>query len=59
MFLAYTVAWSTFFLLPMFDVSSPEPYMITAAAVVTNCGVNAVVYLTLNKEVWDDTKGRK
>ena len=51
MFLAYTVTWSTFFLFPKLGITIPEPYMITTVVFMANCGVNGVIYLTMNKEV--------
>ncbi|KAK6018074.1 hypothetical protein OSTOST_16386 [Ostertagia ostertagi] len=51
MFLTYTVTWLTFFLYPAIGIEAPEAYVVTTVVFMINCGINSIIYLTLNKEV--------
>ncbi|KAL6729811.1 hypothetical protein Aduo_000832 [Ancylostoma duodenale] len=51
MFLAYTIAWVTFFVYPVLQLQQREAYSITLILVVTNSGINSVIYLSLNSEI--------
>ncbi|CAJ0593618.1 unnamed protein product [Cylicocyclus nassatus] len=51
MFLTYTFVWLTFFLRPALDIPYEEIYSFTLISLVANCGVNSIIYLTMNTEV--------
>ncbi|VDM76942.1 unnamed protein product [Strongylus vulgaris] len=51
MFTTYTVIWMTFYVYPLLNIGITEAYVITPILLVFNSGINAIIYLTLNRDV--------
>ncbi|CAJ0593667.1 unnamed protein product [Cylicocyclus nassatus] len=51
MFLTYTITWLTFFVYPVIGIPYPEAYAVTTVVFMSNCGINSIIYLVMNREV--------
>ncbi|VDN29190.1 unnamed protein product [Cylicostephanus goldi] len=51
MFLTYTATWLTFFVYPVIGIPYPEAYAVTTVVFMSNCGINSIIYLVMNREV--------
>ncbi|KAL6729809.1 hypothetical protein Aduo_000830 [Ancylostoma duodenale] len=50
-FVTYTIAWVTFFVYPAFGLREAAAYSVTLILHMIKCGVNSIIYLTMNAEI--------